>query len=322
MKIFRILIIIVVIAIVSGGTYYFIRSQKKVALSVEEPVTKDKDESQEISQEDTRRDISLLSIGNSDLYSGLNPMQLWHDYGITAFNISAAKQNMKLSYYMLKYALLVQKPKCILLEVDQFFEKREDVEPEGYEYTALSYCYPLFRNTSYWEKVKNEDFIKKEDSTHRLNYLGYYDNREIKKYRGGFDYMRKTSKKEKLPSLTEKYLPKIISLARQNDCQILFVEFPSQSSWNYAKYNTVNELAKQYQVPYLDFNISQYDTHFDWKTDSRDAGNHLNYYGAKKMTKFMGQYLKKNYDLTDHRKDDKYQDYEEIYKKYVKNFMK
>lgn len=322
---YRIMIVAIIVGcIIMGGVfYYWNKTHSQVVLEIDKPEVQSQNDYQvSLEKQDQRRSMTLLSIGNSDLYSGLNPMQLWHDYGITAFNISAAKQNMKLSYYMLKYALKVQKPKFLLIEVDQFFEKRESIELEGYAYTALSYCYPLYRHSDKWEKIKNEKFVKDENSNHRLNYLGFYDSREIKKYNGGFDYMKQTQKREALPALTKEYLPQILSLAKQNDCQVLFVEFPSQTSWSYAKYNTVYDLSQEYQIPYLDFNVSQYGTGFDWKTDSRDGGNHLNYYGARKMTKYIGEYLQKHYMIEDDRKNPEYQDYEDIYKKYQKNFMK
>ena len=320
---YRIIIIpITIISLFLGGFYYFIQPKHQVVLEMNDTSQSHEPQSEEKQViQDQRRQISLISVGNSDLYSGLNPMQLWHDYGITAFNISAAKQNMKLSYYMFKNALMVQKPKCLLLEVDQFFEDREEIEPEGYEYTALAYCYPLFKNSDKWDKIKNKKFVKKEESTHRLNYLGFYDSREVKKYKGGFHYMKKTQKREKLPRLTQKYLPQILSLAKENNCEVLFVEFPSQTSWNYQRYNTVYDIAKQHHIPYIDFNVNQYDTGFDWKTDSRDGGNHLNYYGATKMTKFIGEYLKEHYTIEDDRKHIEYQDYQKIYEKYQQNFM-
>ena len=42
-------------------------------------------------------------------------------------------------------------------------------------------------------------------------------------------------------------------------------------------------------------------------TDSRDGGNHLNYSGAKKISVWLGDYLAKDYQLEDHRKDSRYQ---------------
>ena len=321
-KKYRVFVIVfVIVSLFLGGFYYFLQPRHQVLLETEELSQPQQHSQEKEVKQDQRRKISLLAIGNSDLYSGLNPMQLWYDYGITAFNVSAAKQNMKLSYYMLKYALTVQKPQCLLIEVDQFFEDREEIEPEGYEYTALSYCYPLYRQSEKWDKIKNERFVKKEDSRHRLNYLGYYDNREVKKYNGGFRYMKKTDKREKLPKLTKKYLPQILSLAKENNCEVLFVEFPSQTSWNYQRYNTVNDLAQEYHISYIDFNVHQYHTGFDWKTDSRDGGNHLNYYGATKMTKYIGEYLKEHYTLENDRHNPEYQDYEKIYHQYQKNFM-
>ena len=43
-----------------------------------------------------------------------------------------------------------------------------------------------------------------------------------------------------------------------------------------------------------------------WR-DSRDGGNHLNYSGAKKISTWLGNYLGSQYQLEDHRKDSRYQ---------------
>ena len=49
----------------------------------------------------------------------------------------------------------------------------------------------------------------------------------------------------------------------------------------------------------------------DLQTDFRDA-DHLNYLGAKKATDYMIDYLKDNYQLADHRGDQKYRLWEEM----------
>jgi hypothetical protein len=57
------------------------------------------------------------------------------------------------------------------------------------------------------------------------------------------------------------------------------------------------------------------ETGFDWMTDSRDGGNHLNYSGAKKISVWLGNYLVKDYQLEDHRKDSRYQRWQRFIKK-------
>jgi hypothetical protein len=45
---------------------------------------------------------------------------------------------------------------------------------------------------------------------------------------------------------------------------------------------------------------------FDWSTDTRDGGDHVNLSGSKKVTAAIGRYLKKNYDLSDQRENADY----------------
>ena len=45
---------------------------------------------------------------------------------------------------------------------------------------------------------------------------------------------------------------------------------------------------------------------FDWTTDTKDAGSHLNLSGAQKATAYLGAYLKEHYDLPDRRLDSSY----------------
>ena len=36
----------------------------------------------------------------------------------------------------------------------------------------------------------------------------------------------------------------------------------------------------------------------NWQTDSYDGGDHLNLQGAEKVTDYLGEYLKENYDFS------------------------
>lgn len=73
----------------------------------------------------------------------------------------------------------------------------------------------------------------------------------------------------------------------------------------YEKHNSYLQLSKKIEVAYLDLNlISEID--INWESDSYDGGEHLNYNGAVKVSSFIGNYLKENYNLPDHREDDSF----------------
>ena len=252
--------------------------------------------------------IDVVAIGNSDLYSAFNPQQLWDDQGIPSYVAAAPNSNVCTSLHMLEGVLVCQKPKVVILEVDEFFEKKGLTNLALASNFAYENCYSMFS--------KQENLLKCPIvNQHRLTQSrvmtnrGFEDVSNIKSYYGGFSYMVKSNTRESVNSTVEPYLPKFIELAKKYDCQILFVCMPSASSWSYEKHNTVSDYAKKYGISFIDFNVNQYDTGFDWLTDSRDGGNHLNTNGAKKMTKYLGKYLKENYDLTDHHHDESYSEW-------------
>ena len=266
--------------------------------------------------------IDIVAIGNSDLYSGWNSLQLWNEQGITSFVAAGPKQNTKLSYYMLKEVLKIEKPKLVVLEVDAFFGEYEEIDSKGYQYTAQKYCYKLFENKEEWSIIKDEPYMKSEYLQNRMRLYGYYYDKTVEKCTTGFSYMKKSQNRTTVSSYTKKYLNKIIQLAYENNCQILFICFPSESSWSYARHNTVSDYAKKYSIPFIDLNIEQYDTGFSWLSDSRDGGNHLNYSGATKMTHFLGQYIKNNYQIKDKRNYSLYTSWNEDYDNFIKELIK
>ena len=301
-----IVIVMVIVVIITGG--YFIINRQDIIKSEKNIQTEGQviqnnhstTKSYSNNKEDIlKKQLDILAIGNSDLYSGFNPMQLWKEQQYTCFVEGVPMLNMKLSYKMAKLAFQYYQPQLLLIEVDQFFDNREKgIEPEGYEYTARKYCYPLLEGSDEWENVKKEKYyIKKEQ---RMLYGGFYYNDTVKGYHGGFSYMNKNDKKTQMASLTKEYLPQLMSLAKENNCQVLFVWLPSETTATQKRHEAINQIAKKYNVPFIDFNVNQYDTGFDWTTDTRDEGNHLNYNGACKITKYLGEYIKENYKIENH----------------------
>ena len=97
----------------------------------------------------------------------------------------------------------------------------------------------------------------------------------------------------------------------------MLVSVNSPVNWNYAKHNGLTNLAKQKKIEYLDLNLQE-EIEIDWSKDTKDAGDHLNLTGAKKVTSFMGTYLKEKYNLSDYREEDGYVLWDEALKKVEK----
>ena len=64
--------------------------------------------------------------------------------------------------------------------------------------------------------------------------------------------------------------------------------------------------AEENDIEYINYIPLQEEIGLDMSQDTYDAGLHLNTQGAEKMSKYFGQYLVDNYDLTDYRNDASY----------------
>lgn len=264
------------------------------------------------------KSVDVLAIGNSDLYSAMNPLQIWKEHGYTSYVCAEPQQSIFAAYYMLKEVLTCQKPKVVLLEVDELFSKNESEDIDEALNNAIKYTFPLFEYHSRWKDLTAEDFKDNDpDYNTRMESKGYIFHNNIKSNPDGFKYLLK-NRKASITQTTQSYLKKFIKLAHENDAEVMFVWFPSATTATTKRHETVQRLAKSLNIPFVDFNIDQYGTGFNWQTDTRDGGNHLNYSGATKITRFLGKYLQQNYQLTDHRHDPQYEQWNKDYDAFMK----
>ena len=137
-------------------------------------------------------------------------------------------------------------------------------------------------------------------------------------YRGK-EYIKKTKKRDQINPLFVRKLDELNALCKKNGAQLILVQVPSQTTWTYARHNAVNDYAKKNGIPFLDLDLKRKEIGFSWKTDSRDAGNHLNCYGAKKVSLYVGQYIKNHVQLEDKRQNAAYAGWNEDYTTYIKH---
>ena len=79
--------------------------------------------------------------------------------------------------------------------------------------------------------------------------------------------------------------------------------------------------ASNKNISYLDLNMYVEELKIDWKNDSRDGGDHLNYYGAVKVTDYMGDYLYNLNILPNHKGEAKYSSWENAYELYENKIL-
>lgn len=246
--------------------------------------------------------LDIVAVGNSDLYSGVLPMDLYENYGITSYVCGQSKQKMPQAFDMLKKALKNQSPKLVIIETDTVFYGKNDLHQVVESEIDLKI--PAIKYHDRWKEIRLSDFVStvKYDKINSAKGYAYIKCTDVKPYEGG-EYMHKTDKRAEMQPLAKLYLDKMVKLCEDRDIPILFLELPSATSWNMEKHNAMSDYAKEAGYPFVDMNLM--DVGIDWTQDTRDKGNHLNYSGAKKTTAELGKYLSENYTLPDRRSDEK-----------------
>ncbi len=296
--------------------------------------------------DDTEYEVFFL--GASHMNNGVIPMQLWKDYGYTTYNLANGNNSLATSYYQLKMALDYHKPQLVVLDV-VFCDRDEiawgygtshnsfdifpmtDAKKEAIsvlfddEDTRLGFTYPFLLYHNRWRDITDQDLI---------NVFNIRSNPEF--YQNGSDYeetVKKATKEELISqdsglegyeSVGMSYIRKIIDLCIENEIQVLLINIPYNSEERaQMASNEVYRIAAETGVPYL--NLQYEDGLVDYTVDYMDDGGHLNGGGARKLTSYLGEYLKNNYTLSDMREDpavsDIWNSNYENYKKAIMTFM-
>lgn len=304
-------------------------------------------------KEDTNT-IDVLAIGASSVGKGYSPIEVWNKYGITSYNLGTSNQTMSFAYYLIKEAINYQSIKVVVLDMDTIFS--ETNAPEG-EYRKLfdnmklgkvkieaindknlkiedkdklSYVFPLLRFHTRFQDIKNIDFkYLLNDENENLSYKGMAITVGVKPYIDNERYMEE--KNDEGPVISDEnlyYTNEIIKLCKDENIKLIFMTIPSATSgpigkqvldWSLNKNRQVEELANKNEIEFIDFNLPgiQKEIGFDWLKDSSDCGNHLNVYGAEKVSNYIGKILSEEYNVPDHRNDKEISNnWNEIAKKY------
>lgn len=187
---------------------------------------------------------------------------------------------------------------------------------------ALNYKFPLVKYHDNWKHLKLTTFLQPRGKYHFSNKGMAYAN-TVKAYPFGNEYMQLSGGKHAM--LSEEKLDqfqKIYDLCDRNGIRLVLLTVPSANTWNKGKSDTVKQLAKKYDLTYYDYN-RQLPTGFNWATDSKDGGNHLNYAGASAVTKDLAKKLTDDLtmsptSLTKEQKQQWKKDYEHFHKSIVK----
>lgn len=263
--------------------------------------------------------IDVIIVGDSESYSTFIPLQIWNDYGITSYVCGTPKQTLAYSTDFLTKAFETQKPKLVVLETNSIFRR---FSIGSAVLLRADKWFSIYRYHDRWKKLSFTDLTSSEVSR------DYIENDKGFRLEDGIspvsdkDYMKPSNDKAKIKAKNKSYVKNMMKLCEEHGAEFMLVSTPSVKNWNYERHNSVAALSEELGVEYIDMNLLRDEIPVDWSSDTRDAGDHLNYMGAKKATTYFGKYLASKDVFTDHRNDSRYSDWNAAYSNFIENAQK
>lgn len=245
--------------------------------------------------------IDVIFLGDSEGKASFDPVTLFHNQGISSFNLCTNYQWSVDTLALTKKMYQYQSPKLVVMETNFFLTSLRKKRILLAKYLPFFNYHELYKEYLLYPKSADE-------------WKGFSATNQITPYTGTLDYMTTDNSYYPVDEWTLDYMRQVKEILDQHGTKLLMVSAPNPLNWTTSKHNTLQEWCDQNNVTYIDYNLKPEELNINWLTDSRDGGDHLNYSGSVKFMNVLGKYLQENYELTDHRNDPAYTKWNEDYK--------
>lgn len=244
--------------------------------------------------------LDVIFEGDSTSYYGINPLEIWRDSGITSYAAGSPRQFLCYTRPILEKIYQTQSPKYIFLEATSLFYRVPFTDELKIKFDNI--C-KIIRYHDRWKSLKWNELFAPVRYSQRQRDKGYHFETEILPADTEY-YAQPTDQKKSVSFRNRREFEAIMKLCQSHDTQIILISMPNTTIWNMKMHNGAQAFADEMGLTYLDLNMHLDEMGFDWSHDSMDHGNHLNVFGADKVSKYLANYMRENLDLTDHRSDD------------------
>ena len=187
--------------------------------------------------------FDMTFLGASFVMYGIYPMELYRDYGITAYNLSTGNQTMEASYYLAKEYIEKDHPSLIVLDTNMAWTGEETLESEYIHYITdtmpylnrnrlamirdlseegedlLPLFFPLIAFHSRWEEIDYEDALPQAKEME-------YGSKVTGRVDAAAPFDEPEAVDMELPEISRKYIEKTIDLCRENNTELLLISVP------------------------------------------------------------------------------------------------
>lgn len=266
--------------------------------------------------------LDVVFAGSSHMLNGVLPLNLWKDFGIRAYNIGQHGQRLNMTYYYIKEAIEKQAPQAVVVDLYYAMEAQTNNDianlHKSIDNLALGknklaaiknavpseYWWEVFYNAylyhSRWDELEEEDFtyLTKDPLSVTGGTEMRWGNVEFEQ-----PHVIESGTTAVLEEDTIYWLNQIIELGKDTDTTIIFTVLPYIASDEaQAKYNEAGRLIEQAGGNFVNFMYLVDEIGLECSTDMYDS-EHLNPYGAKKVTEYLGWYLSSVQGFPDQREN-------------------
>lgn len=269
--------------------------------------------------------VDVVILGSSHVYCGIYPEVLWEEQGIAAFNMSVSAQDKSSNLYHLKELLKTQSPKVVCVDIYGItFDRHQVASNEYRNYLSMRFSPDSVKHVkSYVEKDRQQDFIARWPIIH-TRYRELKENDFVQYEPSVFglgDYitwntyaapefngLNPCTESTPFEGANLDWYNELVALSEAEGFELVFIHIPW---WHVDEaqmaVNGFAEFIADKDQDFIDFTRMMGILGINDNTDWQD-GEHLNANGARKVTSFLGNYLKTNIqtDLTDRRGDQRY----------------
>lgn len=282
----------------------------------------------------------VIFLGDCEVYANYSPMELYRNYGITAYIRGTPQQLVWMSYYVAEETFRYETPRVLVFNVNAM--RYSEPVSEAYnrltidrmrwsgsktgiilasiteEEQFLSYVFPILRYHSRFDKLTQEDFyylFRVKDNT----FNGFQLHTEV--VPAGPLPVKKILADYQFEDICYEYLDKLRLLCEENGTELILVKAPSLYPYWYEEYDEqIREYAAEYGLSFYNFVQKSEEIGLDFSEDTYDGGYHLNLSGVDKLSRYFGDILAEEHGLPDHRQDseiasfydEKLQEYDKI----------
>lgn len=253
--------------------------------------------------------IDVLILGDSESHYSIIPLRIWEQHGITSYNCGTSAQTLYYSQEFLYKAFENQTPKVVILETDAIFR---EFSFGDMLLNKASMVFPVFAYHNRWKSLKAHDWNLSINHTYIDSAKGYKFTANVAAANADAeDYMKETDECAPISVQNRACVKSIAAYCEEKGAKLVLVSTPSIINWNTPRHNSIQKLSEELGIDYIDMNLLKKQIPIDWKNDTHDKGDHVNYFGAEKVTAYLGKYLFDTGLLNSHKDKQNYKHWDE-----------